>query len=315
MRFNFLLFLASFLPWAAAQTGIATPTLGYAYDPGSRAIRPVLGIPGAAMLGAPLRTRFQPASAAVSPSQDYAFALSPGAGVRLVRWNAGRSSVIPVEDAIASPDRIAFSPSGAAAILYDSATGRMQALTGLPDSPALQEIQPAGSPAAGAFAIADNATIVLATSSGVLVIGPGSSSSPLPLPGSVAVIAFLRGSLDLLAVTHSGDLYVAKNINGNLDIHQIYTGDEQTASPVAVQFSPDGATAFAANTAGILSTIDLNTGSIAAVSCQCAPTGLEPFGRAGLFRITEISARPLLLFDGAGNRLWFVPAETQRSAQ
>jgi hypothetical protein len=181
----------------------------------------------------------------------------------------------------------------------------------------LQEIEPAGSTAAAAFAIADDATIALATADTVLAIGPDLSSSPLPLPGDVRSLTFRRAGRDLAAVTRSGDLYLARNVNGDLEIRQIYSGDTQTADPVAIQFAPEGSAAFLANTAGTLAAIDLNTGSATALSCQCAPTGLQPFGRAGLFRITEISDRPLLLFDGTPgrNRVWFVPAETRRSAQ
>jgi len=317
MRLNSFLILASFLPFAAAQSTIATPALGYAFDADLRAIRPVRGIPGAAILGEPLHTRFAPASAAISPAQDYAIALSPEEGPRLISWNGERASVIPLDGAAEGAGRVVFSPAGSAAILYHSNSGRMQAVIGLPDAPVLREIQPAGSPTAGAFAIADDATVALARPDGVVAIGPDLSSSPLPLPGTVAALAFRRATHDLVAVTGSGDLYWAKNVNGNLEVRQVYSGDSQTGSPVAVQFSPDGFAVFAANAAGVIATIDLTTGSIASLSCQCTPTGLQPFGRASLFRITDISDRPLLLFDGtpARNRVWFVPAETRRSAQ
>lgn len=316
MSSKFFLILASFLPYAAAQSGIATPALGYAFDPAMQAIRSVRGIPGAAVLGEPLGMRSGLTAAAISPAQDYAIALSPEEGAKLIRWDAGLPSATPIDGAIPAPDRIAFSPSGKAALLYDTNSGRMQALAGLPDSPTLQEIQPAGSSAA-AFAIADDATIALARPDGAFVIGQDLSSSPLPLPGAVAALAFQAAGHDLVSVTGSGDIYLAKNVNGNLELRQIYPGDAQTASPVAVQFSQDGSTAFVANTAGVLASVDLTAGSIAAVSCQCAPTGLQPFGHPGLFRITEISSRPLLLFDGAlpRPRIWFVPAEAQRSAQ
>jgi hypothetical protein len=147
-------------------------------------------------------------------------------------------------------------------------------------------------------------------------ITPDLNSIPLPLPGFVAALAFSRANHDLLAITMSGDLYLAQNVNANLSIRQIYTGDAQTSNPVAVQFSPDESAAFIANGAGVLSTIDLNTGSISTLSCRCAPTRLEPFGQ-GTFRLTDISEGPVLLFDGTPkqNRVWFVPADAQRSAQ
>jgi hypothetical protein len=315
MRSICFLLLISFLP-CAAQPSIMAPALGYAYDAGLRAIRPVRGIPGAAVLDEPLRIGFVPTRVAIAPHQDYALAVSADQGLHLIRWNTAPVSDIAIDGAMATADRIVFSPSGAAAILYDSTSGRMQVLTGVSDSPAVRDIQAAGSTSATTFAIADDATVLVVAGDTALAITPDLNSIPLPLPGSVAALAFDRGSHDLLAITVSGDLYLAQNVNANLSIRQIYTGDAQTSNPVAVQFSPDESAAFIANGAGVLSTIDLNTGSISTISCQCAPTRLEPFGQ-GIFRLTDISDGPVLLFDGTPkqNRVWFVPADAQRSAQ
>lgn len=291
--------------------------LGYTYDPGLRAIRSVRGLPGAAMLGDPLHAGFLPTAASVAPLQNYALASSAEQDLRLIRWSGARASADFVAGAIARPDRIVFSPSGAAAILYDSGSARLQVLTGLPESPALHEIQPAGSAAVTAMAISDDATVVLASGGAVYAIGPDRNPVPLPLSTAIAALSFRSAANDLLAVTPSGDVYLAKNVNAALAVTQVYSGDSRTANPLAVQFSPDGSAAFLANPAGTLATIDLNTGSASTVDCQCRPTGLVPFGRAGLFRLTEISRQPLWLFDGApgGSRIWFVPAQAPRSAQ
>ena len=315
MRSTCFLLLISLLP-CAAQPNITAPALGYAYDAGLRAIRPVRGIPGAAVLGDPLPMGFAPARAAIAPRQDYALAVSVDQGLHLIRWDAATGSDIAIDGAMATADRFVFSPSGAAAILYDSASGRMQVLTGVSDSPAVRDIQAAGSTSATTFAIADDATVVVVAGDRAQAITPDLNSIPLPLPGAVAALAFYRGSHDLLAVTVSGDLYLAQNVNANFSISQIYTGDSQTSNPVAVQFSGDESAAFIASGGGVLSTIDLTTGSIGTISCQCAPTRLEPFGQ-GIFRLTDIFDGPILLFDGTPrqNRVWFVPADAQRTAQ
>ena len=80
MRLDSYLLLATLVPVVNAQSGLATPALGYAYDPGVRAIRSILGIPGAAVLGAPLRLGFLPRAAAVAPRQNYALAVSAAGG-------------------------------------------------------------------------------------------------------------------------------------------------------------------------------------------------------------------------------------------
>lgn len=316
MRLHSILILAA-LPCASAQSTISAPVIGYAYDPGLRAIRSVRGIPGAATLGDTLHTGFLLTAASVAPLQNYALALYAEQNLRLIRWSGAHASSHYLNGAIARPDRIVFSPSGAAAILYDTTSAHMQFLTGLPDTPSLREIQPAGAAAVSAMAISDDATVVLASGGGVSVIGPHQNPVPLSLPNDIAALSFRASTDDLLAATPSGDVYLARNVNGAAAVTQIYAGDSRTSNPVAVQFSPDGAAAFLANTAGTLATIDLNTGSTGTLACQCTPTGLQPFGRAGLFRLTGISRQPLWLFDGTpdSSRIWFVPAEAPRNAQ
>lgn len=311
MRLNFFVLLAASLPCATAQSTISTPALGYAYDPGLHAIRAVRGIPGAALVAGPLDPGFEAAAAAVAPSQDFALVLDMAtADLRLVSWRSGSPSSTVLMHAAQPPDRFVFSRSGTAAILADSHSGGLQLVTSLPDSPDVREIQPAGTPLPNAMAAADDGVVALATGDLVRITGPGLSPFSLPFPPHVAALAFSGSTHNLLAVTDTGDVYLALNIDSGADIRKIYSGDPGTADPVAVQFSPDGSGGLVANKAGMIASIDLNSGAAAMLSCQCAPTGLEPFGRPGMFRLTGISNKPLLLFDSAANpgRLWFVPA-------
>ena len=226
MRLNSFLILASLLECAGAQT-IAHPALGYAYDPGLRAIRAVAGIPGAALLADPLDIGFPVAAAAIAPRRDYALVVSADENaVRLVRWNEAAPSVTLVNGAMTAPDRFAFSPSGAAAVLYNSQSGALQLVTGLPGAGVVQDLQNAS--AADAVAIADDGVVIIA-GAGVRVIGTDRNSAPLPLPDGIAAVAFDRSSHDLLAVSRSGDVYFARNVDAGADIRQIYSADSRTA--------------------------------------------------------------------------------------
>ena len=60
----------------AAESQMEGPKLGFVYDQRAAAVRPILGIPGAALLGAPLASELQ--QAVVSPSQDFAIGVSGG---------------------------------------------------------------------------------------------------------------------------------------------------------------------------------------------------------------------------------------------
>jgi hypothetical protein len=319
MRLKSLLLLTSLLPCATAQSGISVPATGYAYDSQLRAIRAVRGIPGAALVAEALDAGFDLAAAAIAPSQNFALAISTAgeSPVHVISWRTGTPSIAILPDAMSAPDGFVFSPSGSAAVLSDSQSGQIQVATFLPDSPIIREIQPAGSPPARVIAVADDGSTVLVRADTVRLIGTDLNSMPLALPSDVTALAFSGSTHDLLAVTQAGDLYVAQNLHLGTNIRKVYSGDDRTADPVAVQFSSDGSIAFVANKQGLLASINLNAGTASAASCQCVPTALQPFGSASLFRLNGISNRPLLLFDATPGqaRFWFVPAPERRNAQ
>lgn len=318
MTLNTVILTAFLLQCVGAQPRIGQALLGYIYDPDARALRAVRGVPGAALLAEPLDTGFEIAAAAIAPQRDYALAVS--ASVRetqLVRWTGNGSSVVPVDGATGDPDRLLFSSSGTAALLFNSASARLQLVTGFPDSPAARDL-PAGSDlTAPVFAIADDGTVAFAGAGAIRVIAPDLSSFALPLPADLAALAFAPSGLRLLALTRAGDVYVADRMNAGLDLRAVASNVPGIGDTVAARFSPDGAAAVAVTAAGVVSMVDLDSGTVQALSCGCAATALEPFGHPGLFRLSDISSRPIMLFETASDspRFWFIPADTPRREQ
>ena len=321
MRCLLVLFLTSM--GSFAQNGaLRFPALGFAPDSRSTRIRPIRGIPGAALLGDPLDAASAVTSAAISPQQDLALAVSAADGqVYLVPLSGEPSRAIP--DAMATPSHIVFSPSGRAAVIWGD---RIQLLTGLAGTPRVSDVPLASFASPATLALSDDAQALLAFSAKddapVWLAGPDGNATQLPMPGSVMAAAFRRDSHDAVAVTRSGDIYLIRNAGPNAEILQVYVGDGKTSDPVAIRMSLDGARAFTANTRGTVAVIDLVTGSAEGVSCQCSPIGLEPLNAPSLFRLTEISDRPVMLFDASTPtpRIWFIPADAppagqQRSAQ
>ena len=212
---------------------------------------------------------------------------------------------------MSSPGRIVLSPSGDAALLFH-APGRLQIITGLPGSPSVQDWNlPALETPPAAVAIADGGTMAVLSSGGAdadpvwLVTSDGAVQ--LPLPGSVAA-AFRANSADLLAVAARGDLYLVRHLDANAVYRLLRAGDE-SSRPFAVRFSRDGSRAYTA-AAGGLAAIDIETGSVASVSCDCRVAALDPLNGRDLFRVTADSSSPVMLFDASGTdpRVWFVPA-------
>src|SRR5260370_20859567 len=72
-KFRFVLALAA-ASTVAYPASLEGPRMGMVFDSSMRAIRPILGIPGAAVMGDPLKTILDLRRVAISPQQYYALA-------------------------------------------------------------------------------------------------------------------------------------------------------------------------------------------------------------------------------------------------
>jgi hypothetical protein len=309
----FLLF-GSLIP-AGAQSGVAIPSLGFVFDPSLGGIRPIQGMAGAAVLGSPLNSGSALESAAISPHQDFALAISSDDhGVRIVRFQDADRSVLPLPSGMSSPDRMVFSPSGSAAVLYRQDSSRIQILTGLPNTPVIRDLSTAGLNSPAALAITDDGNLALVAgqdSDPSWMVDRDGNFIPLALPESTLAIAFRRASHDLLSVTRNGDLYLARDVDTAPAFLQIYAGGAMASEPVAVQFSSDGSLSYAIGANGTIVAVELATGSSQTISCGCKAAALEPLRPGTMFRLTAVSNLPMMLFDASadGLHVWFVPPD------
>ena len=121
-------------PAAAAQTGaIRGPVSGVVFDGAARALRPVIGVPGAAYLGAPLAAGVDFAS--VAPDGRRALAVSRGT----VYYVRGLDTGVPrwrILEQRASADRAAWSPDSGTVAVWSAESGRLRLWRGLGDGTA-----------------------------------------------------------------------------------------------------------------------------------------------------------------------------------
>jgi len=308
-----LLLLAGAADRADSQSP-GVPVLGLAYDSSHSAIRPILGIPGAAVLGNAIDFGFPIVAAAISPRDNLALAVAHDQSTRVVQFQAGVVSALTLDAAMKSPSRIVFSPSGSAAILYHQASRKLQLVTGFPGNPSVADLSLSGVPdPADATAVSDDGRLILFSALGpdlgqVWLLPIDGSPQLLPFPGSR--LSFRANSRDVLTATPAGDVYLVRDVTMSADYRQIYAGSDGTKDPVAVSFSPDGAFGYVAASSGILTVIDLTSGASNTTDCRCVPTLLQPMSAASIYRISEISGAPVILFEAsaAAPRTWFVPA-------
>jgi hypothetical protein len=301
---------------AAAQAGssLSGPTMGLVFDSSQSALRPIRGIPGAATLGDPVNPAFALASATVSPRQDYALALrADDSSVVLVRAG-GASAAVP--GARPAPALVVFSPAGTAAALYDSGSGRVQVLTGLPDAAAVEsdvDISALAGPVA-ALAVDDaGSSLFLAAGAAETVslyrIGMAGASQFLASFRSVAALRLsANGREALLADTAAGAVYIIRELRGAGHLEMIASGRDGLGAPIAVESDSTGRI-FVADQAGNVTIFDRSRGSVVSLPCGCTPAGLFRLSGTAIFRLTEPSDAPMWVLDasGADTRIVAIP--------
>ena len=300
----------------AQDAAVGTPALGYVFDEGAQALRAVRGLPGAALVEDPLDTGFPIRSAAISPKRNFALVTAADSSVRLLRFQNNGAAATLLEDAMPSPDRMLLSSGGSTALLFRA--GRLQSVSGLPERPVVRDwntslLFDSGVP----MAISDDDQLIVLAPGGddpaaVRLLSSDGSSSRMPMPGSIVALAFHRGRRDLLALTAGGDLCLVRDAGADTPCRII----QSAAAPggTAVQFSPDGARAYAAAAGGHLSVVDLDTGDVARLTCGCRASSLDPTTLEMVFSLSPAGDPPLLLFDASQSdpRVWFVPRGGRR---
>ncbi len=271
-----------------AQTvQLRPPVLGYYFDSGSRSIRPIAGVPGAAAVDGDLPVGSKLELAAISPSRDYAFASSLESDrALLVSFNGSEvTGSRALDEARSGFDAAYFSPDGRSAALVWKADGLVQIWTNLPGNAQLSRQAQIGDFVALAVS---NGGDRLAISDGTGVRFLGADATLLAGTGFSA-LAFSPLNADLAAA------------NRDLGQLSVISGDKRTdfaaEGPQAIAFSGDGSRLIAAAANQILS-FDLATGSSSAQVCDCTVSVLERVQGNSVFRISAAKDGYFSLFDG-----------------
>ena len=306
----------------AADNAVATlsgPRLGLVFDPAAGDLRPIGGIPGAATTGEPLSLGFIIASAAVSPTGDAALVVEASSSVALVQAAGGDWVAALLDGVQPAPDRMVFSPSGAAAALH-YATGRVQILTGLPGAASVAgEIDASSLPAPVTAMAVDDAGSFLLMAAGqaepvsLYLLPLGTAPSLVTTFRSVAALQlFNSGRQALVTDTLASTVYQITDPAGAAALQAIASQSDGIEGLVAAQSDAAGQRVFAATAAGTVFIFDRSGSPATTLDCACAPAGLFPLIGAATFRLTELAGGPLQVLDASGApRIVSVPPPTR----
>lgn len=188
----------------------AGPVLGYVSD-GSNAFYSVVGSFASAAWGEPIALPGATSQAFLPPRQEYAL-LASAVGLSVARLS--RSALYPgplLANAIARPDRVAFSPLGSAAVLVSNSERRMQALTYRSgEASVLWSLRLSNPGELLNFTVSDDGELVVATFAHQppLYSLKGSEWQPLATSYAPGAWTFLPGSHDLVLSDRSQNVIV-----------------------------------------------------------------------------------------------------------
>jgi len=303
-----LSFLLCLLPAALAQDGtqIGGPVSGTVLDHGSGSLRPMLGVPGAAYLGAGLVAGVD--AAAISPDGEVALAVSQGK----LQWISGLRELapagVPVDGAIDGADRLAWSPDGSFAAAYSSRSGQAQVLRIASRVPAAGPPIDIALPVT-ALAVSASGDLVAGAEGGVYLIAAGAAPRLLAAAARPASLA-VRGSTLYVADSAAGSILRVDNF-ATAAAASVFT--DGVPSPVGVALSSDGKRLLAASRDGkFVGVWDLASGSSGGhVELDCVPTELRAFGGRDIWLLNpdSVGTDPLYVATGGDQpAAWFVPA-------
>jgi DNA-binding beta-propeller fold protein YncE len=298
MRFR--LFLA-FVPGILVAQSIAVPHSGVVFDRSPEVFRPVLGEPGAAILGDALEIRGELHTASTCSQQQFALAAAGREGVvTLIHLDTLKTSALSPA-LVTAPNQIELSAACSAAAIYSAQANRLQIVTGLPSKPVIAaDLTPDLPGVITSLAVSDDGQLVVAVVPGKAVYAVPASGRPVSLLSikQNAVVA-MHGNPDaIMADQSTNTVMLIANAAGTPAITTLAGSDAGIDSPSAVWFDSRTQRVIVANGgSGKVSLLPLTGGGFDVIACGCVLAGLSPVTDRTYQLQTTASGQPLRILD------------------
>ena len=300
--------------WAANSTTLGGPVTGFIFDAPTGVLRPMLGIPGAAYLGAPLVSGVETAS--VAPDGSAALVVQRDGRLMLCgSLRNGTAVTVAINGAIAGVDRFAWAGDGSAAAVYASKNGQAQILSHLAQTPAAGAAIDLSAVPGQLTALAfDGQSIILGVSGdsgGVFLAVSG--GAPQRIAAASTPSAIVLAGADLYFTDQQSQQIWQIQSYGGKPATVLFASDSGISSPAGLQISADGQRLYVANAGSRkLSVYDVATRSLLeSLDLNFTPSRLDRFGDPSVFLLNDSGQGPLyVLSDGnpAKISVYFVPA-------
>ncbi len=301
------------------STLVGGPSLGFSPSADGSVVWPIIGIPGASLLGRRLAFGISISAAEVSSQHDYLVAIRTEDSQPVIsRLSSGAIAPVAIEGTRRGPTVFAISPSGAALGVFNQDSKILQVLRGFPATPEMVFEFDAANIAGRvtAMAVSDDATLALL---GISRDGIDSlwvvnaTAAGFVAPSGASAITFLANRHDAVyADNASGLAFLLPNIANTASPILLLNRNEGVEGLSGIAVSDDGRFAVIAGAAsGSVGIVDLRTSAHTIVRCNCKPSGVHRMTGNALFRLNEPpdSMTTLLDLSTGKPRILVVPAE------
>jgi hypothetical protein len=306
---------------------VRAPIVGVVHHGGSRALRPLFGVPGSVRLGPPIITGVD--SASIAPGGKWAFITTDGRA-QLIR---GLSDLTPMESAgqglIDAVDRVVWNRAGSFAVLYSSSTRQLQRVRlsdteASPDPPVSivwGEVTSLAIDNGGrqiAVGVTDFHPLLRGKHSGLYLWRTGQASpAPLPAITEPGAVAFDDdGRLYAVDIATPRILRFDSSLDAS-EFASLAETDGPPLRPVGLAVSKDGRYLLVADgPTRAVRVYETTSGTLTrTISLDFAPTRFEPLSSEPSFVLNEPGTGEWLLILHAGDvpTVAFVPADQEEA--
>lgn len=291
------------------------PVPGFVFHSPTRSIRPVVGVPGSAYLGARVAQDFEDAS--ISPLGKNALATRGGRLYFLQGLDTGEPLVTPIEGAIPGVDRIVWSQDGLGAAVYSASSRQAQILRSLNGSqmPGIESQLDLSSTDGAVSSLLFDGKRLLAGAGGVYLADP-TGLKLLMQAANPAALALGAGNRDLfVADRDTHQIWTIRDYAG--DATPMLFIDERAglSSPVGLRLAGNGRFLLIANSGNrSVDAVEISTRSVLRhIALDFSPSRMHGVGTGALALLNFGSdGEPLYLIDsGEDLAVYFVPARSE----
>jgi len=300
-------------------SGIVT---GFVLDASSSSIRPILGVPGAAMLGSPVAQDID--AAEIAPSGDRAV-VSKGRHLHLISGLRSASPAWTPISGISKADKVTWNSAGSAATLYSSDTGALLLIRILGDGSLeelSQDVASLGSALGPILVDRDGRYLVAMTASEpatLYVLDRQSAPKPIAQFDRPGPMSFAGKERDVLvADANRGQIVLIQDVFGAAGALSFGSLPDGVTTPVGLAVSPDETHAFVADKASKrIAVYEMGTRNVIdQIPLDAEPAFVKRFSRDSLFLLNSGASgnEPFQLLEtGDKPSVYFVPAGATQS--